>query len=58
MLGTIVFLVFLAAAALKLYLHLTTGRYAIKKSLKGKHILITGGTAGETILMSFSPPEL
>jgi len=38
--------IFLAVVLLKLYLYLTTGRYTIKKSLKGKHILITGGTAG------------
>jgi len=38
--------IFLTALLIKLYIYLTTGRYTIKKSLKGKHILITGGTAG------------
>jgi len=36
----------ISAIIFKFYMYLTTGRYRIKKSLSGKHILITGGTSG------------
>lgn len=35
------------AIAVKIYLVVTMGRYKIRKSLHGKVIVITGGTAGE-----------
>jgi NAD(P)-dependent dehydrogenase (short-subunit alcohol dehydrogenase family) len=42
----LVFALIAIPAAVKIFLYVTTGRYTIRKNLKGKHILITGGTGG------------